>query len=1027
MDQASIVDRLESRFGSVEEVRPGVLQANEMFEGRKYAVRYFQLHADVFDIAKRLNQYQEDLMGETYFAPEVPGDLRWNHYLYLLIDVDSVDSSKELRSAKAQIEGDRAYSRKMVLTENEFEKMLSEEPVEVSSGLPLDVSNQWVRNLDERGLSFILDDQISAPQSARLIKEGHEEKFVPSSDLAELSEPESAAGRRFLDTLEIESFRSHPSEKTFKFGAVNLIFGANGVGKTSLLEAIEYLYCGENKRNGEVQKGITVRGKFIGSDEPVVTSSSTKAATLRARNAHWYSKIDVRKSTLMESFGKFNFLDTDAAVHLSTANDSDDRLKNDIARLLLGTEVEKLSNKLSRVGEKLKEEIRYSDKTLDLDHKQLETVKARLESESNAPQISDGIFSDLCQILKNCRWLAIPKSKSSSADLREALRSASLAAKEIETMPSEEVNLEPGLISEMIVEHELNLEEAENLSKQIKKFMFDENDARRQEENLRAGVSRIKSLTEYARSGYTKKRSDKSALRDRLENMREKLSLVDFEFAGLPEELDLEIELPKAYQSSLEKVDELRGRVTSLSGEVRTIESTMESVTVLKQRLLSAASELISSTRDPEHCPLCRTRFEAEELEKRMGSKLNSVEEKVLLDAHNRLNNASKSLAKEEHLSSMLKKLMKFVEPQLHLTTRQAVKVLEETASALGQAEKDLSRLEEDLKYLEEKGLSESDLHKLLFESELEALPNLENLTSMLGSLEDSLEKNFAYQEKIRTDLSAAREKISKLTDMPTDSEEDLQNLKIRHLRERVSSLNLLHSSVIALDSVLDDFRSIEKASLNQKLEQAKGLAERLELAVKSELHSDQTVRKLKDEISTLDSRLKIEESARSRLIETESLIEDMVSQVKEGTLSDQVLRSNAADIGNIFSTIHAPNEFKVDVSSGGSLNLTRVGSNNHVSLMQMSTGQRAAYALSLFLSMNKSLLAGPPVILMDDPIAHVDDLNMLSFLDHLRDIAISGSRQIFLATADAKLAGLFRQKFRFLGESAFREFKLSR
>ena len=92
-----------------------------------------------------------------------------------------------------------------------------------------------------------------------------------------------------------------------------------------------------------------------------------------------------------------------------------------------------------------------------------------------------------------------------------------------------------------------------------------------------------------------------------------------------------------------------------------------------------------------------------------------------------------------------------------------------------------------------------------------------------------------------------------------------------------------------------------------------------------------------------------------------------------------------------------------------------------------MSTGQRAAYALSLFLSMNKSLVAGPPVILMDDPIAHIDDLNILSFLDHLRDIAINGSRQIFLATADAKLAGLFRQKFRFMGEDGFREFKLAR
>jgi hypothetical protein len=860
-----------------------------------------------------------------------------------------------------------------------------------------------------------------------MIKDGHQETFTPSPEFAELSGPESSAGNKFLNALEIESFRPHPSEKAFKFGTVNLIFGANGVGKTSLLEAIEFLYCGENKRTDETLKGITVRGRFFGSDDPMVTSSSIKAATLRARNAHWYSKIDVRKSTLMESFGKFNFLDTDAAVHLSKVNDSDERLKIDIARLLLGAEVEKLSNKLSRVVEKLREEIRISDKTLEVDQDQLKTVEARLKLELGAPKMSDGIFSDLCQVLEKCGWLAIPKSKSTSADFREKLRSLSLAAREIEARLSEEVNIKPELIYEMIFEHEFNLKEAENLSKQIKKLLFEKNDTLRSEEELRIAASRFQKLIDYAKAEYIKKRSAKSVLLDRLETMREKLSLVDFEFAELPEDLEPDTELSEAYQISLVKVDESRARVNSLTGDVRRIESSMESITVLKQRLLSAASEIISTTLDSEHCPLCRTRFEAGELEKRMEKKLDSVEEKMLLDAQRRLHEATKSLAKEEDLSSILEKFMKFVEPQLHLTVRQAFKALKKTTSSLNQAKKGLSKLEEELNYLEERGLSEPDLQKLLFESELETLPNLSDLDSMRSSLDDSLKRNFVDQERLKTDLSAAREKISQLTDIPIESEEDSEDLKIKHLKDRVSELKMLHSFVVALDSELYDFRSIEKRSLKQQLEQAKGLVERLELAVKSELHSDQTVRKLKNEVADLKARLEIEESARYRLIEAESLIEKMVRQVKEGTLSDQVLRSNAVDIGTIFSTIHAPNEFKVDVSSGGSLNLTRVESDKHVSLTQMSTGQRAAYALSLFLSMNKSLVAGPPVILMDDPIAHIDDLNMLSFLDHLRDIAISGSRQIFLATADAKLAGLFRQKFCFLGEEGFREFKLSR
>ena len=65
--------------------------------------------------------------------------------------------------------------------------------------------------------------------------------------------------------------------------------------------------------------------------------------------------------------------------------------------------------------------------------------------------------------------------------------------------------------------------------------------------------------------------------------------------------------------------------------------------------------------------------------------------------------------------------------------------------------------------------------------------------------------------------------------------------------------------------------------------------------------------------------------------------------------------------------------------------------------------------------------------MLLDDPIAHIDDLNILSFLDYLRYIVVRGSRQIFFATADEKLTGLFRQKFQFMGQEKYREIELSR
>lgn len=138
----------------------------------------------------------------------------------------------------------------------------------------------------------------------------------------------------------------------------------------------------------------------------------------------------------------------------------------------------------------------------------------------------------------------------------------------------------------------------------------------------------------------------------------------------------------------------------------------------------------------------------------------------------------------------------------------------------------------------------------------------------------------------------------------------------------------------------------------------------------------------------------------------------------------DSRLQQNRTSIESIFSRIHSPAEFQ---SLGPNWNSLIRKDGRQVKLSEISTGQRAAFALSVFLSQNAQIKAAPPVILIDDPIAHVDDLNSLSFLDYLRDIVLTGKRQIFFATANAKLATLFERKFDFLGAEEFRRYNLSR
>jgi chromosome segregation protein len=136
-------------------------------------------------------------------------------------------------------------------------------------------------------------------------------------------------------------------------------------------------------------------------------------------------------------------------------------------------------------------------------------------------------------------------------------------------------------------------------------------------------------------------------------------------------------------------------------------------------------------------------------------------------------------------------------------------------------------------------------------------------------------------------------------------------------------------------------------------------------------------------------------------------------------------LASIREQVSYIFARVHSPSEYELGDFSGDALLVTRKGRIPR-GANQVSTGQRAALALSIFLALNQSAERAPPIVLIDDPVAHVDDLNALSFFDYLRDLVVSERKQIFFATADTRVAALFQKKFVFLGQR-YKQIVLSR
>ncbi|MSO21506.1 MAG: hypothetical protein EXQ56_13835, partial [Acidobacteria bacterium] len=208
-----------------------------------------------------------------------------------------------------------------------------------------------------------------------------------------------------------------------------------------------------------------------------------------------------------------------------------------------------------------------------------------------------------------------------------------------------------------------------------------------------------------------------------------------------------------------------------------------------------------------------------------------------------------------------------------------------------------------------------------------------------------------------------------------------------------------------AVDSLA---RQVNRAAVSSELELEACLREAHELGVR--LRTSHA--KEKDLGETIKREAQVVEDATAevaglrvqatRIDSARAVIADLIQKQSGQALTNQVLRENGAQIAATFARIHAPSEFDVEADEDG-LKIVRRASKTNVELDEMSSGQRAKFTLSLFLAMNGRLKTGPRVIIFDDPVAHVDDINTLSFLDHLREITLAGERQLFFATADSK------------------------
>jgi DNA repair protein SbcC/Rad50 len=1012
------MNTLRARLEHIEPVEEGIVRGVKRCGNQPYAVYYIDLSGKIAERADGLAQYQDRVLGKHYFDSD--NDLRWNSYLILLADQADLNDAKVAR-ARTTLEGDRNYARKFVIAQEDLASRL-DTPVSGGSapdsalGEVSDALGRWRQLLEPVGLGDTLGDSGIAAVVRSLVETP--QGAVPAARRRATSKGDAEIAGKFLEHLQLVQFRPYPTVRELKCGTVNLIRGVNGVGKTTFLEAVEFLFCGSTRRAGVPPKSRVV-GRIAGMSRPIDTSDQTQPQVFRDRNLTWYGKRDVTRNNMAASFAVYNFLNTDAAVNLSTG-DSPLQVEADLATLLLGPEAARVWARIEQLLRDLPAERRSLERQCESFLSRIKSEQERLATANKSAHESDEIFAQLRADLVQLQWRRPPSSK------QEALQFDTPTIAEAESASRRVIDL-PELPSRRTMAAFIAARDQNTAwLKSIDEVMTEASTLTKQRATCNESLHRlsvlqdeIKRIRAYFESDYPNTLTRHKHLNDEIADLVRQIGALDP--ASITVADDQWPEIPMGLWLA-----ELNSHVRDAAEQEANAKRTFDTFKVQKGQLESLRRDLRSTARqllpllsDHDSCPLCQTQFPAGTLENRLFGGIPADEGSIELAMTQAMVDARALHGAAARLSQNAETLVQYAarwELPDALTAQQIVEHAVATFAHLAGLQRELSEIIARRAAQQTGGLNDTEWGSLPQTLQLKLGVAIDPLT--IDQYSQTTEEQIALQstQSANCDRRIEELRATALT-LRAEAAPEIPG-QLKNVREAV--LRRLHE----LESAQDVYRILHQViaidentplrDVGSALAAASASQERLRLALEAEMAAETSSKEAQATLESAQKNHTVTSAALARVRAAEQALEAIRSQHSREMVSKELLQACRAEVANIFSRIHAPHEFQV--SNSAVAPLQRIDTGEPINLNKVSSGQRAAFALSLFLALNARALAAPGIMLIDDPVAHVDDLNTLSFLDYLRDVAASGGRQIFFATADEKLAALFAHKFSFLG-----------
>jgi len=1018
-------EKISENFKETIILKEGLLRCTREHSGKEISYYYIDHTQDIPESEVELKKFQDEILGVDYFSHS--GEIQWNYYLLFVLDKNKYENMKDEYVVK-NIESNKQYTRKFVLPLDEVNDFFNFNFIKSSKhdDLSSDLTTRWINALSEAGLNEI----YGQTNRAQVIR-----NYLAGSQLTEeiniVTEVNPLESGKQISDLHLKNHRAYPIRREFEFKKMNLLVGPNGVGKTSLMEAIELVYCGGTLRGEgktDLDSTIHFRYKDFTDFESFSASDNSK---FQMRELLWYGKSVTRGNKLYENFNKYNFFNTDSAFQFSH-DSSASEIDVAFSALALGERANYIDKRLRDFNDDFKDKKNSQDKVVKAIEKEvLEKellIKQFSNIESNSAQIYDFVLMQANKL--NIVNVFPLNSKEYTGNSRGDFLSIIYSVSQIVESGEWIVPLTLGNLRNLNAKYSDAKKQADVYEAQVIQRRNELLHLENSKKSLIDEANRYRRLSEYSHNETYKnfEASQKTLPVLQYEvkfisNLKFKIENVNFEILR---QLNMNIPFGEVEQKILNEFDKINIEIRDLNVFLEKERERNNLSSKLLIEIKNLSKQLVHSDADITKCPVCNHLYELGELAN-------------VVSASDEINTSFdySYLLKELKEKTDLKKIIEFEKSEFVkmnevvetlatkditiLTINEFLDYCQKIDNEIADIEKKIKVCSQSIKDFYDHGFSSDEYTALLQLSNL----NQDDLTVLSlnekeRAVTEHIGNNNTQEQKLKDQINQhLLDKNTFLLSLDMEQEESSKGIE-----QKINSIEYLLKEYNKIEEFIKIESNVDISHLLIELQEIQKTLTNFIIAQTTETSKNLELTQAQDKLKQLTSDLNQAKELFVKLEKGFSITSDLLlNDGKEKALSD-FINKNRKLINSIFTRIHSPNEFQGLIP--GTTNLVRKNSSTETPLSQVSTGQRAALAISVFLALNLSLKSAPPVILIDDPIAHIDDMNTLSFLDFLREVVIMSNRQVFFATASQKLASLIEKKFSFL-DNEFKRYDLSR